>query len=157
MVRAGANEVLTYSFVHGDMIKYVGQNVDNSYRVVNSISPDLQYYRQSLSPSLMTLVNPNIRQGNDSFALFEINKTHLKQDGMTDEGVPVESNTMAFIYANKNARLGAPYYQAKRFFEYICFTFNIDVKYSVIKNELKEAITMPFEPRRSAQIIDRKN
>ncbi|HEV7952196.1 MAG TPA: phenylalanine--tRNA ligase subunit beta, partial [Candidatus Saccharimonadales bacterium] len=88
LVRAGANEVLTYSFVHGEVLQKADQDVANSYRITNSISPDLQHYRQTLTPSLLGLVHPNIKQGYDQFALFEVNKTHPKQHGLTDENVP---------------------------------------------------------------------
>src|SRR5690606_18371173 len=54
LARAGANEVLTYSFVHGDLLQKVGQDPTDAYKVVNSISPDLQYYRLSLTPSLLS-------------------------------------------------------------------------------------------------------
>src|SRR5690606_563446 len=79
LVRAGANEVLTYSFVHGDILKNAGQAVENAYRITNAISPDLQYYRVSLTPSLLDKVNSNIRQRFDHFALFEANKVHMKE------------------------------------------------------------------------------
>ncbi len=155
LVRAGANEVLTYSFIHGDVIKKAGQSTDNSYRIVNSISPDLQYYRQTLTPSLLGLVHLNIKQGFDDFALFEVNKSHQKQDGMTSENVPVESDMMALIIANKNKLVGAPYYQAKQIFDYLCKSLGLKLSYKSIDNELSLPVAMPFEYRRSAEIIDK--
>src|SRR5690606_38224343 len=61
LVRGGANEVFTYSFVHGDILQKAGQKPEDSYRLTNSLSPDLQYYRQSLTPSLLGAVHPNIK------------------------------------------------------------------------------------------------
>src|SRR5690606_4056294 len=61
LARAGANEVLTYSFVHGNLLSKVGQDPKNSYAIRNALSPDLQYYRQSLTPSLLELIHPNIK------------------------------------------------------------------------------------------------
>jgi phenylalanyl-tRNA synthetase beta chain len=155
LVRAGVNEVLTYSFIHGDILKRVGQDVNNSYRIVNSISPDLQYYRQTLTPSLLGLVHPNIKQGYDNFALFEINKSHLKQNGLTSEGVPIESDRLALILTSKNKLVGAPYYQAKRTLDYLCSTFGLELAYDPIAKELDNPIVMPFEYRRSAQVVDK--
>lgn len=157
LVRAGSNEVLTYSFIHGDILKKAGQKVENSYRITNSISPDLQYYRQTLSPSLLELVHLNIKQGYDSFALFELNKTHQKSNGMTDESVPVESDMMALIVAGKNKLSVAPYYQAKRLFDYLCKELGVEVLYKPFEKEFNDPIYTPFEYRRSAQIIDRKS
>ncbi len=157
MARTGVNEVLTYSFVHGDVLNKVGQKVENSYRIVNSISPDLQYYRQTLTPSLLGLINPNIRQGYDNFALFEINKTHRRQDGLTDENVPVETDMLALVIADKNKPAGAPYYQARRIFDYLCACFGLELDYQTIDDKLDESLMAPFEYRRSAKVVDKSN
>ncbi len=101
LVRAGANEVLTYSFVHGDILQKAGQNTDDSYKINNSISPDLQYYRQTITPSLLNLVHSNVKQGFDEFALFEMNKSHQKPQGETDENVPKELELLALTITNK--------------------------------------------------------
>jgi phenylalanyl-tRNA synthetase beta chain len=154
LVRAGANEVLTYSFVHGDILNKVSQKSENSYKIVNSISPDLQYYRQTITPSLLDLVHPNIKQGYDSFALFEVNKTHQKQHGLTDESVPVESDMMALVFADKNKAIGAPYYRAKRMFEYMCSLLGVELAFININNS-DVALEAPFEYRRSAKIVDK--
>ncbi len=149
LVKSGANEVLTYSFIHGDIIKKAGQNPEDSYRLVNSISPDLQYYRQTLTPSLLSIAQPNIRQGYDEFALFEINKCHYKPDGLTDEEVPVEIDRMALIFTAK-AGSGTAYYRAKRILEFTMGDLNITYKKI---NESSDPILSPFEPKRSAELI----
>jgi phenylalanyl-tRNA synthetase beta chain len=154
LVRSGANEVLSYSFVHGNNLEKSGQNITNSYRIINSISPDLQYYRQSLTPSLLDLVHPNIKQGFDNFALFEINKTHLKSDGLNDENVPIESEMVALVIANKNKLSGAPYYQTKRILDYLCQSLGINISYQPFESESDSPVTKPFEYRRSASVID---
>ncbi|HMH70307.1 MAG TPA: phenylalanine--tRNA ligase subunit beta [Candidatus Saccharimonadales bacterium] len=156
LVRSGANEVLTYSFVHGDVLKKAGQKLEDSYRLTNSLSPDLQYYRQSLTPSLLGLVHGNVRQGYDSFALFEVNKVHPKQQGMTNEGVPEEVDMIALTVANKKPQSGAPYYQAKAILEYLGSSLGLDFMYSPIDTDPNYPVTAPFEPRRAALVTDRK-
>lgn len=151
--RAGANEVLTYSFIHTDILQKAGLNPENSYKIVNSISPDLQYYRQTLTPSLLGLIHPNIKQGFDKFALFEINKCHRKSDGVNDEKVPVEIDRLSLVIANKSTESGAAYYQAKRLFEYMCSSFNLKLEYKLMENN-DNSITAPFESRRSAIVTD---
>ena len=88
--QAGANEVLTYSFVHGNLLTKVGQNPEQAYKLKNALSPDLQYYRMSLTPSLLEKVNSNIRAGYGHFALFEFGKCHElgQAEDLTPEGVP---------------------------------------------------------------------
>lgn len=154
MASAGANEVLNYSFVHGDMLKKANQSADNSYRIVNSISPDLQYYRQSLTPSLLGLVHPNIKQGFDNFALFELNKSHEKYDGLNDEGVPVEIDNMALIVADKNSQQGAAYYQAKYLIEFLLQRLGVKLTFKPIESDDDDALFAPFEYRRSAMVAD---
>lgn len=155
LTRAGANEVLTYSFIHGDTLKKTEQDPQNSYRIINSISPDLQYYRQSLTPSLLSLVHQNIKQGYDNFALYEFNKIHQRHDGLNEESVPVEQNSMALVLANSK-RDGNAYYQAKYILAYLFKTLGYEVRYE--KNDLLDnPIFAPFENRHSARIVDMVN
>ncbi len=115
--RAGANEVLTYSFVHGDLMDKVGQDKAVAFQVANALSPDLQYYRLSLLPSLLDKIHLNVKAGYDRFGLFELGKAHIA--GVEHDGVPVEFERAAFVFAAdaKAAKQygGAPYYQAKKF------------------------------------------
>lgn len=153
LARAGANEVLTYSFVHGDLLKKVGQDPDNSYRIVNSISPDLQYYRQSLTASLLNLVHPNMKAGYDSFALFELNKTHVKSDGLDDNKLPFEQDHLALVVARKNAK-GAAYYEARRQLEYLGSQLGLSFTFQPITEPIAGSVNAaPFEYRRSAYVF----
>ncbi len=111
---AGANEVLSYSFVHGSLIDKAGQDIKKAYHIKNALSPDLQYYRLSLAPSLLEKVHPNIKAGFDEFNLFELGRAHVR--GVNDqEKLPAELDRLALIFAAKKADKshGAPYYQAK--------------------------------------------
>jgi phenylalanyl-tRNA synthetase beta chain len=155
LVRAGANEVLTYSFIHGNIIEKAGQDTANSYRITNSISPDLQYYRQSLTPSLLGLIHPNIKQGYEHFAVFELNKTHPKHHGLTDENVPVEADSLALTVAGKMANGGSAYYQAKRMLEYLAAGLNLELEYQNIEST-DDVVAAPFESRRAAIVTGKK-
>lgn len=155
LVRAGANEVLTYSFVHGDMLQKVGQVTKDSYQLTNSISPDLQYYRQSLTPSLLQLVHPNVKNGFDTFAVFEMNKVHPRQRGTTEEGVPDEANALALtIVRSKKTGDGAPYYDAKRVLDFLALHLGLTLRYEPLTQEVPYPTAKPFEHRRSAVVID---
>jgi phenylalanyl-tRNA synthetase beta chain len=151
LVRAGANEVLTYSFVHGDILKKVGQNPDDAYRITNSISPDLQYYRQSLTPNLLTLVSPNRKSGFDEFAVFECNKVHRKSAGQTEEGVPVEFDSIALVLTRAKTK-GDPYYDAKNYLEYVTNVLGLKLRYETLTDG--DATAAPFETARSAAVFD---
>lgn len=154
LASAGANEVFGYSFIHGQMIEKASQSINDSYRITNSISPDLQFYRQSLTPSLLNLIHSNIKQGFDNFALYEMNKTHLKQDGLNDENVPNEINSIALVVANRNKQQGAAYYQAKKILDYVMSKLGVELAYESFELELINPVHAPFEYRRSAKITN---
>lgn len=157
LVRGGANELLTYSFVHGDLLSKAQLTPDHSYRIINSISPDLQYYRQSLQPSLLNNVYSNLRVGYDRFTLFELNKVHSKEFGMTDENVPAEMPSLAAVTIDKQTNSGAPFYTAKKYLEYLMTSLGVQLRYEAFDSEPESAMTAPFEWRRSAHIVDENN
>jgi len=152
LARAGANEVLSYSFIHGDLLTKAAQNVEHAYRIVNSISPDLQYYRLTLTPSLLNLVHPNTKAGYDDFALYELNKTHSKVFGMDDD-VPKETDLLAAVVSRKNGT-GSAYYDAKRLLEYMAGALHLTLSYAPITAEPGYDESAPFDYRRSAMVSD---
>lgn len=155
LVRAGANEVLTYSFIHGDVLRKSGQDPANSYQISNSISPDLQYYRQSLTPSLLQIVYPNSKNGFETFALFELNKTHPKQRGTTDEQVPDEANAVAMTMVTDKTQTTTAYYNAKTLLDFVVTTFGLQLQYQAIEQVMDHPAMTPFEYRRSATVVDK--
>jgi phenylalanyl-tRNA synthetase beta chain len=156
LVRAGANEALTYSFIHGDMMKKAGQNPEQAYKLTNSLSPDLQYYRQSLTPSLLQNIHPNIKAGFDHFALFELNKFHTKIHDLTEEKVPKELDGLSFVVARSRKAKGAAYYEAKRYLDYLATSLGLEFAYEPLEEVSDYPVTQPFEPKRSARVWDAK-
>ena len=155
--RAGANEVMTYSFVHEKILKAVGQDLSDAYRLSNALSPDLQYYRLSLTPGLLDKVHANIKAGFNELALFEIGKSHSKKSGLSKDGMPVEPGRIALVYAAKQAKGGAAYYQAKRLLESLAKKLNFDLEYRPLPPETKLTAAAPFVAPRSARVIERNS
>lgn len=155
LVRGGANEVLTYSFVHGNVLKNANQKVEDSYRITNSISPDLQYYRQTLTPSLLGLVHPNIKAGFDEFAVFELNKAHNKVHGLNEENIPGELNMLALTVSHKKAQGDSPFYAAKRIVDFLALSLGLELVYEPVESEPGYPVTALFEYRRSAMVTDK--
>ena len=149
LVASGANEILTYTFVHGDLLKKAGQDPKNAYKIVNSISPELQYYRQTLTPSLLSKVNQNIRAGFSEFAIFEMNKITEKTLGLNEENVPFEQKKLAFVYT-KNKGENA-FFEAKNYADFLFKKLGLKVEF--VKFDLsKSPLSTEFEPKRSALI-----
>jgi phenylalanyl-tRNA synthetase beta chain len=164
---AGANELLTYSFVHGNLMKKVGQDTERAFQLQNAISPDLQYYRLSILPGLLEKVYPNIRAGNKEFVIFELNPVHTNKLIDNTDNLPIECQHLGLIVTadNKYADLnyhGAAYYQAKKYLQYLLDSFNIKVSFEklVPSNQDLTSITDTqslFEPSRSAVIKSDEN
>ena len=150
--RAGANESLGYSFVHGDLLAKVGQDTKQAYSLGNALSPDLQYYRLSLTPSLLDKVHANIKSGYDTFALFEIGKTHMVGK-LTNEDVPQEFERVACVVAAKDPLPGAAYYGAKRYLDTLLDSLGITtgVKYLPLGSD-KDQSSVYYAPGRSAVV-----
>jgi len=153
LVRAGANEVLTYSFVHGDLMKKVGQNPEEAYRLVNSLSPELQYFRQSIVPSLLSSVRPNAKAGFDHFALFELNKFHTKRHDLTEENVPKELDSLGFVISHRKKQTHPTFYEAKAYLEQIARFVSDTFRYESLDASDGYPVSQPFEPLRSARVL----
>lgn len=150
MRRLGANELLTYSFVAGRLLEKAGQDPQNSYKIVNSISPELQYIRQSIVPSLLDKAYVNQKIPYDKFALYEINKVYQKAWGVDNENVPIEKMQMGMVIAERKG-VGTAYYKAKKYAEELLKELQVPVKFVPMK--INEAMARPFEPKRSAEIV----
>lgn len=165
LVAAGANELLTYSFVHGNLLDKVGQDSGLAYQLSNALSPDLQCYRLGITPSLLSAVHSNIKSGYDEFALFEIGFVHNTNE-TDNEDLPREINSLAFVFAanakSASARPGAPYYQARAFLTHLLANFSAMsiVRFEPLaESDLSNApwlqqMCAPYDPGRSAVLRD---
>jgi len=149
LAKFGANEVLTYSFVSEKLLEKAGLSSKNSYKIINSISPDLQYIRQSIVPSLLDKAYLNQKIPFDRFALFEMNKVYRKEWGMDAEDVPVEKMRLGFVVAERKG-VGTAYYKAKKFAQEFLESLNFEAEFLPIKDE--NADNLPFEKKRAAEI-----
>jgi len=159
LARSGANEVLTYSFVHEQVLTRAEQDSTKAFRLGNALSPDLQYYRLSLTPSLLDKMHANVKAGYDEFMLFEIGKAHHK-DEREDDSLPREFGRIAAVYTSKKATSGAAYYKAKRMLEQTLkdATFTKKVTYQKLSDfefgnhDAFRQLAAPFDGARSATV-----
>lgn len=158
LATSGANEVLTYGFVHGDLMKKVGQDFTHAFKIGNAISPDLQYYRLSLTPSLLEKVHGNIKAGYDEFALFELGKTHSKTE-IDDNNLPREFERLSLVLARRNLKEGSSaYYQAKYYLEQLMHSESERIRYVTLQDAdtsnhvMFQQMLAPYEPKRSAVV-----
>jgi phenylalanyl-tRNA synthetase beta chain len=151
LAKAGANEVLTYSFVPGDLLDKTGQDRAKAFEVANALSPELQYYRISLMPSLLEKVHPNVKAGYDESALFELGKGHSLDD-MQKDGLPSEFEFTALV-ATANDKLkkpGAAYYQAKAYLEALA---GVELVFKPVAKDMQQyPVVKPYDLNRSALV-----
>ena len=152
MARFGASEVLTYSFISGQLMEKVGQEPKNAYKIVNSISPELQFVRQSIVPSLLEKTYMNEKLPVERFAIFEMNMVYRKEWGMNDENVPIEKASLGFVVAERKNSETA-FYKAKKYAQKLFDELNITAEFLPIKDKAKRAEEMPFELKQSAEMM----
>jgi phenylalanyl-tRNA synthetase beta chain len=153
---AGANEVLTYTFVHGNLIDKTGQDRKLAFQLSNALSPDLQYYRMSLMPSLLDRLHPNIKAGHDHFAIFELGKAHnlLHADDDPD-GLPTEFDLLGFAVTASDkvsGGSGAAFYEARTYLDFLATRFGVTFEYQPIEAEIDNPLMKPYDSTRSATV-----
>lgn len=148
---SGANELLTYSFVHEKFMKRAGQDVEQAFQLSNALSPDLQYFRLSLLPSLIDKAVVNVRAGYDEALLFELGKTHNKKTHLNDdEGLPSEPEIIEGVYVSRQVREGAAFYRVRRIIDQLVADLGISIVYAPIDTLPETPASALFDAKRSA-------
>lgn len=151
LARAGANEVLSYSFVHERVLRGAGQDPAQAFRLSNALSPDLQYYRLSVLPSLLDKVHANIKTGHSEFMLFEIGKGHIKAR-MGKDGLPAEQSLIDLVYSSKKPRAGAAFYRVRATLDQLAHDSGLTLVYTPVTAAQDDPVYAPFDSNRSAHI-----
>lgn len=152
----GASEAMSYSFVSTDLFNRSGQDPDNAFHLSNPLNPSLEAYRQSLTPSLLDLVEGNRRLGYKDFALFEVGCVHQKnQEEIDMDGLPLDLQRVAFVCHRAEPRLGSPFYTARRHLDLIASSLNLELLYKPypqLKPSEVPAMSRVYDLKNSAQV-----
>lgn len=151
--KSGANEVLGYSFVSSKTIERADQDKTTAFQLSNALSPELEYYRLSLLPSLLEKVHPNSKAGYDEFALFEIGKSHDKTYPLDSEGLPTEQPEVSLVYTSKKPHDGAAFYKARRLTEQLAIDLGCIVRFVPLDETVAGPFVDPFERARTALVV----
>lgn len=151
LAKAGANEVLSYSFVHERVLKGAGQDPAQAFRLSNALSPDLQYYRLSVLPSLLDKVHANIKAGHSEFMLFEIGKGHTKAR-MGEDGLPAEQSLIDLVYSSKKPHAGAAFYRVRATLDQMAHDSGLTLVYTPVTTAQDDPVYAPFDINRSAHV-----
>jgi phenylalanyl-tRNA synthetase beta subunit len=108
LIGAGFNEVLNYSFVSAGNLDSLGLDSKKALRVANPISPEQEYMRTSLMPSL--LKDLAVNQFNfDEVKIFEIASTFVP----TDKDLPHEEPTLGLAIRTDKKDKSQNYFEIK--------------------------------------------
>lgn len=142
--RLQMNEVLTYSFISRSLLEKVGEEVEHSYEIINSISPELQCFRQQIVPSLLEKTMENVKAGHQDFALYEMNQVSTKDSGLTAEGTPVVKTHLGVV------SLG-DFYDLKARVLALFASLKLPLEYQALTADTAKHDSY-FEPKRSAEL-----
>ncbi len=142
------HELLTYSFVSKSLLEKVGQTVADSYEIVNSISPELQCFRQQIVPSLLDKVRENVKAGHKQFTIYELNQVTNHGLGLDADGAPVLKTDLGVVC------LGNYYDIKSQIFAAIEQGLKLDLEYIQMAPGSETARKYPYlEPLHSVEMI----
>ena len=139
----GFNEVLTYSFISKKLLERVGENIDDAYEITNSISPELQLFRTSITPSLLEKVRENQKAGFADFSLYEMNQVAKKSLGLNSDQTPKIQHHLAVVST-------ADYYYSKQILENLADKLGLNFELRAFTDGENSSY---FEPKRAAKIL----
>lgn len=155
----GLSEILTYNFVGQDLFEKSKLDINKAFHIKNALSPDLEYMRTSLLPSILQKTNENMSRGYTDVHLFEINIAHNK-DEEDFEKLPLERWFLSGVVSQKDTVSYSPYYCSKVYVDVIEKKLNLkSLSYEIVKDISQKDIPVwiahrlpMFNPNSSAVI-----
>ena len=139
----GLHEALTYSFISKKLLERVGENTEDAYEITNSISPELQLFRTSITPSLLEKVRENQKAGFADFSLYEMNQDTKKSLGLNSDQTPKMQHHLAIVST-------ADYYYSKQILENLADKLGLNFEIQAFADGEASGY---FEPKRAAKIL----
>ncbi|MBN1331642.1 phenylalanine--tRNA ligase subunit beta [Candidatus Dojkabacteria bacterium] len=126
----GIDEMYSYTMIGEEIINKSNLEIKDFLKITNPLSPELQYLRHSISPSLVEKIKLNLKNHCDNFALFEISRV-IDKYSKNDEKLP-----------NQPFRLGIAVYsqtkdtfkQTKGILDQLADDLGISIKTELLKD-----------------------
>ncbi len=135
------HEVLTYSFLPEELAQKTGVADEAYVEVVNAVSEGWNRVRRSVAPSLLGLLENNLRH-RDDVRLFEVGKGYLPADAEHpgDRGQPRQRHEVALVWGapkpGKKARFDADRLSAlKAVVEDLCGSLGVELTWRAVEDE----------------------
>ena len=135
LVNQGFNEIITYSFygekdlerlkVSKDSVEY------NFIKIKNPLSEDYGIMRTMLLPSMLSIINKNIKKGIDCGRLFEIANVYIPREVPLTH-LPIERQMLSLGMFGEDV----DYFKARGVIEAIGESLNINFKFEPVHTEV---------------------
>jgi phenylalanyl-tRNA synthetase beta chain len=106
-VRAGLNEIITYSFVGGRELDFLGLPQDGRVGILNPLNEEMDVLRPELLPGLLTALRNNLAQGAPSVRLFET-AAAFTADPSSESSVREEARLGIILHGARTAAAWPP-------------------------------------------------
>jgi phenylalanyl-tRNA synthetase beta subunit len=117
---AGFDEVINYSFISGKLLENVGAKLQDALKVANPLSPENEYMRTTLAPSLLEDVRVN-QDNFEEIMAFEVASIYKKGK----EELPEEVPTLGVVVKLKTKDPAKNFYAAKGAIELLAQKLNL--------------------------------
>jgi phenylalanyl-tRNA synthetase beta chain len=143
----GYTEVKTYSFISEIDITKSNLKPTDSLKLSNPLAPELKYVRNSLIPSMVSIIKKN-QPKNLDLKIFEINRIVDKKHDK--EGIHIQPWTISIAINHKDGEPN-PFLDIKGITEYLSKLLDINFDYKVISSGNKYSKT--FHPYQSSEVF----
>lgn len=143
IISYGFKQIIGYSFISKELYEKSGLDINRCYRIVNAVSPEVQYMRSILTPNLIQHAFKN-QYNLDHFGCFEESKVWTKNElfghepvndihtpktkyGLDDINLPIEHSHLG-LYIVNDTKLPI-YYEIKFYIEKFLKNYGIKLDY----------------------------
>jgi len=100
LVAEGFSEAINYSFVSPELIRLMGDDIEQCVSVVNPLSLDQSVMRRSLLPSLLENMRLNLGRSNEELRLFEVRPVYSLDSGKVKQSWRIAG----LLYGNRTGK-----------------------------------------------------
>ncbi len=112
----GLSEIHSYIWCDSKKLKNIGIDTPNNVRIVNAMTPDNEILRDTLTPTLLTVVAANT-SFRDEFGIFEIGKA---VEGLDENGMCAERKKLAVALYSTSRSERELYFKLRDIVAFLC-------------------------------------
>lgn len=146
---AGLNQVVTYSLVPEKEVNLFNVLNEEVVELVNPLSQERKYYRQSILNSLINVAKYNFSRQQNHINIFEFARVYFLKNGKIEEKLMLAGLVGGFKSDEfPNAREKYDFFDLKGILEVVFEYFNVQAEFKPLEREIGE-----LNPYASAEII----